>query len=90
MKYEETKKEGVCTVELKVLKKGAKGESVKALQTLLIGYGYQMKSNSGKVYGADGSFGGATLNAVQAYQKANGLAVDGSVGPKTWSKLLGM
>lgn len=82
---EETKKEGVCTVELKVLKKSAKGEDVVALQTLLIGYGF----SCGKK-GADGSFGADTLKAVKAYQKANGLEVDGVVGKDTWSKLLGL
>lgn len=80
-----TKNKEVCTVELTVLKKGAKGDSVKALQTLLIGYGY----SCGK-YGADGDFGSATLKAVKAYQKANCLTVDGEVGPATWGKLLGV
>jgi hypothetical protein len=78
-------KEGVCTVELKVLKKGAKGNEVKAMQILLIGYGFSCGS-----YGADGSFGSATDNAVRAFQKANGLEVDGCCGPKTWAKLLGV
>lgn len=81
---EPVKKEGVCTVEIKVLKKGAKGNTVKALQTLLIGYGYSCGS-----YGADGDFGTATEKALKAYQKAMGLSVDGSCGPKTWAKLLG-
>lgn len=80
-----TKNKEVCTVELAVLKKGVKGDSVKALQTLLIGYGY----SCGKC-GADGDFGAATLKAVKAYQKANGLVVDGEVGPATWGKLLGV
>lgn len=75
---------------LPVLKKGEKGEEVKALQTLLLGYGYEMKSTGGKVYGADGSFGGATDRAVRKYQKDHGLAVDGSVGRATWSSLLGI
>ena len=78
-------KEEVCTVEIKVLKKGAKGNEVKSLQILLIGYGYSCGSS-----GADGSFGPATDKAVRAYQKAKGLSVDGSCGPKTWAKLLGM
>lgn len=77
-----TKKE-VIEVELPVLKKGAKGDTVKALQHLLIGYGFPC----GKT-GADGSFGGATLIAVRDFQKDRGLAVDGSVGAKTWNKLL--
>lgn len=80
-----TESKGVCNVELKVLKKGAKGSEVKALQTLLIGYGYSCGS-----YGADGSFGSATDSAVRAYQKENELDVDGSVGKETWSKLLGV
>lgn len=75
----------VCDVEVKVLKKGAKGNAVKALQTLLIGAGYSCGSK-----GADGSFGPDTEAAVKAYQKAKKIAVDGSVGPKTWSKLLGV
>ncbi len=84
-----TTKTGVCTVEVNVLKKGAKGDQVKAMQLLLIGYGFEMK-NGGKTYGADGSFGAATENAVKAFQKAKGLGVDGSCGPKTWAKLLGV
>lgn len=78
------------TVKIPVLKKGAKGEQVKALQALLIGYGYKMTDADGKVYGVDGSFGGATEKAAKAYQKAKGLSVDGSCGPATWNKLLGV
>lgn len=77
------------TVNLPVLKKGAKGEQVEALQALLIGYGYKMESN-GQVYGKDGSFGSATENAVKKYQKDHDLERDGSVGPATWSGLLGV
>lgn len=82
----------VKTVSVKVpqLSKGAKGDSVKALQNLLIAYGGEpalLVKNAG---GADGSFGTGTDKAVRAFQKANGLAVDGIVGPATWSKLLGM
>lgn len=76
---------GAVDVKVSVLKKGAKGASVKALQILLIGNGFSCGS-----YGADGSFGVATDKAVRAYQSAMGLAVDGSVGPATWSKLLGV
>ena len=77
--------EEVCKVNLKTLKKGSEGDSVKALQTLLIGYGYSCGS-----CGADGDFGSATDKAVKAYQKAKGLVVDGIVGPATWGKLLGV
>ena len=85
--YEATQenKTGVCTVNVNMLFKGSKGAQVKALQTLLIGYGY----NCGG-YGADGDFGNGTYNSVVQYQKANGLEVDGIVGTNTWNKLLGV
>jgi lysozyme family protein len=35
----------------------------------------------------DGNFGRNTKRAVQAFQAANGLAVDGLAGPQTWSLL---
>lgn len=81
----ESKKTTEITVKLPVLKKGAKGDEVNALQTLLIGYGYSCGNS-----GADGSFGGATDKAVRAYQKGHGLEVDGSVGKATWGCLLGL
>jgi hypothetical protein len=37
----------------------------------------------------DGDFGSGTESAVKAFQKANGLAVDGRVGPETSSALFG-
>ena len=80
-----TTKTEVCTVEVKVLKKGAQGPQVKAMQLLLMGYGYSCGS-----WGADGSFGAATELAIRAYQKAMGLTPDGCCGPKTWNKLLGV
>lgn len=76
-------KGGECIVELDVLKKGSKGNSVKALQILLIGNGY-----SCGFYGADGDFGNGTYNAVVKFQKAKGLSQDGVVGAKTWAALL--
>lgn len=78
-------KKGVCTVEVSVLKKGSKGNEVKAMQTLLIGYGFSCGSS-----GADRDFGSNTDKALRAYQKANGLEVDGCCGPMTWAKLLGV
>ena len=81
--YDDEEKETV-EVTVETLKKGSKGDNVKALQTLLIGYGY----DCGR-HGADGDFGSATDEAVKAYQKKNGLDVDGIVGKNTWNKLLG-
>ena len=77
--------EKTTALDLPVLKKGAKGDSVKAMQILLLGYGYNMEG-----HGADGSFGGATERALKAYQSANNLEPDGSCGKKTWKKLLGI
>lgn len=69
-------------VELPVLKKGANGDTVRVMQNLLISYGYTIV--------ADGSFGSKTLNALECYQEDEGLSVDGSCGPATWAKLLGV
>ena len=80
-----TEKQEVCEVKLPVLGKGDKGNTVKALQRMLIYEGY----NCGG-YGADGDFGNGTEKSVKAYQKDKKLTADGIVGEKTWSKLLGV
>lgn len=67
------------------LKKGAQGNLVWLLQALLI-----CKGRSVGPTGADSHFGNYTFIAVQHFQSANGLVSDGSVGPKTWEKLLGL
>lgn len=72
-------------LNLPTIKQGSKGDTVKSMQILLIGYDY----SCGKC-GADGDFGSGTLAAVKNYQKAKGLTVDGIVGPTTWKKLLGV
>jgi LysM repeat protein/L,D-peptidoglycan transpeptidase YkuD (ErfK/YbiS/YcfS/YnhG family) len=53
---------------------------VRCLQLTLNGLGF----NSGPV---DGRFGGVTLRAVTAFQRAKGLYVDGVVGPQTGGAL---
>ena len=73
------------TLGMNNLKKGCKGEGVKALQILLIGRGYSCGSA-----GADGDFGNGTDSAVRKYQKAKGLEVDGIVGKATMGSLLGV
>ena len=75
---------GECEVNLPVLQKGSKGDSVLSLQTLLI---YKFKISCGSC-GADADFGSGTNNAVRKFQTAKGLAVDGIVGSATWSALL--
>lgn len=56
---------------------GNSGANVKKLQNRLIELGYMPKGS------ADSAYGYQTYNAVKAFQKANGLAVDGVAGPKT-------
>lgn len=80
-----TTTKGECEVKLNVLRKGSKGNDVKALQILLVGNGYPCGS-----YGADGDFGSATYSAVTKFQKAKGLEVDGIVGANTWKNILGV
>ena len=48
----------------------------------------ELLSKNGSSLKIDGIFGSGTRNAVKAFQKANGLTVDGICGPKTWVKLL--
>jgi hypothetical protein len=78
-------KKGEFTLEMRVLKNGCKGEDVKALQSLLIGNGW-----NGGTWGADGNFGAETEAAVFAYQHKNGLQEDGKAGPETMKSLLGV
>ena len=79
-------KEGFCKVELRVLKNGASGDDVKAMQVLLEANGCKGKMDAKKY----GSFGSKTEDAVKEYQKKKGLSADGICGPKTWGKLLGV
>lgn len=58
-----------------VIKKGKKGDIVKAIQ-------YIVGTDP------DGNFGSNTKKAVQAYQKANGLEADGEVGINTITKMI--
>lgn len=75
---------GVTVSNLPTLYKGVKNKksSVKALQSLLAGYGYDLV--------IDGIFGADTDSKLKRYQKAQGLDVDGYCGPKSWAKLLGV
>jgi hypothetical protein len=59
---------------------GARGAAVAQAQQILKDKGYYQ----GRI---DGDFGKGTKAAVEAFQNANGLQVDGKVGIKTWQKL---
>lgn len=95
-KYEMNKKKAGYTFDLKnrnfltkckeyankfaVVKNGSKGRFVYIAQGLL--------SAKGFYYGdLDGDAGSITDAAIRAFQSKNGLAVDGSCGADTWTKL---
>ena len=82
---EKTKKE-TCKVELRILKNGASGSDVKAMQILLEANGCKGKMDERK-YGA---FGKKTEDAVKTYQKKVGLPQTGCCDGTTWGKLLGV
>ena len=64
------------------LSRGMKNDYVKQLQQDLIKLGYSLSP-----YGADGSFGKVTEDAVKKWQKDNGLVVDGKFGPASRAKM---
>lgn len=79
--YEES-----CSVVLPVLYRGMTGEAVKALQRLLLAFGYDIGSKNP----IDGSFGPKTEAAVCSFQRENGLDANGLVDTYTWKALLGV
>ena len=81
-KQEEKPKEEKPVSKYRQIKKGNTGATVKTLQQMLEKLGYDLG-----VCGVDGDFGIATEKAVKAFQKDQGLKVDGIVGDKTWAAL---
>lgn len=77
-----SRRDDTVSIELSILKTNSRGEEVKTLQRLLVGFGYDLK--------VDGAFGTITDRHVRAFQRKNGLSADGIVGEKTWKKLLGV
>ena len=71
-------------MNLPLLQRGSEGEPVRALQVLLIGYGYSCGA-----WGADGEFGSATEKALLDCQAAAGLPMTGKTNLDTWCALLG-
>jgi len=68
------------TADAASLQRGSSGSAVKQVQSKLKSWGYY----SGSV---DGIFGSATESAVKAFQRKNGLTVDGKVGSQTLKAL---
>ena len=74
-----------CSITLPILNRGDKSDAVKTMQILLIGRGYSCGDKA-----VDGSFGPATLSALQAFQWDNGLLISQTCDAETWEKLLGV
>lgn len=65
-----------------LIKEGDTGRNVKEIQTLLDVHGFWTYSKFTKNYGS------ITKSAVERFQRARGLSIDGKVGHKTLSELL--
>lgn len=63
-----------------LLKQGSRGHPVPALQYLLRARGHLLT--------VDGNFGPKTEAAVEGFQTADQIKVDGVVGPQTWGALI--
>lgn len=77
----QTRTEPAATGEFPILRRGARGEAVRGLQSRLKAIGVY----NGEV---DGVFGAGTEAAVKAAQGKFGLAADGVVGGATWAAIL--
>lgn len=73
------------SVALPTLRRGDKGETVRALQILLSGRGC-----NGNMHTPDGAFGPNTEGAVKIFQKKVSLPVTGVVDTEVWKKLLSL
>ena len=61
---------------------GSRGDNVTSVQQSLINAGFSCGP-----CGVDGKFGKDTKAAVKAFQRSQGIGVDGIVGPITWGRL---
>lgn len=66
-----------------------RGLDVRRLQVLLVAAGFAPDNTIQPNGTVDGIFGDGTEEAVEDFQRASGLSVDGIVGKNTWSALIG-
>jgi peptidoglycan hydrolase-like protein with peptidoglycan-binding domain len=74
------------TTRRSVLSKGDQGADVKEVQDKLL----KWDTTALPKWGADGDYGSETVVWVKRFQTAQGVGVDGIVGPVTWGKLDGI
>ena len=73
------------TVQLRglpLLRRGSRGDAVKAAQYLLLCRGLTLPK-----YGADGDYGQETEDAAKEFQRLKGLEADGECGALTWAAM---
>jgi peptidoglycan hydrolase-like protein with peptidoglycan-binding domain len=71
-----------CLDGERILQQGSSGAAVSLIQQALIDAGFPLPN-----YGVDGIFGSETRTALQDFQRASSLVVDGKLGPGTMSAL---
>lgn len=71
-----------------IVRRGDRGAVVEFLQTQLDKDGHRLTRQGKPGAGIDGAFGKMTDQAVRQFQRDEGLAVDGIVGPVTWDTLM--
>ena len=79
---EKAAEETVQLRELPLLRRGSRGDAVRAAQYLLLCRGLTLPK-----YGADGDYGQETEDAVKEFQRLKGLEADGECGALTWAAL---
>lgn len=82
-RYEGTVEERPYQLGERTLRNGDEGEDVRLMQAHLMSLGYDL----GK-WGADGDFGDATEIALEVFQRAEGIGVDGIYGPQSHNALM--
>lgn len=70
-----------------LMKPGAKGQGVSAVQQGLIDLGFPMPLSTKRFGAPDGIFGGETTQRLIQFQKQKGLMADGVIGKNTMHKL---
>ncbi|MDD6467087.1 MAG: peptidoglycan-binding protein [Erysipelotrichaceae bacterium] len=68
------------------LRLGSRGENVRLMQNYL--NALRQGPNDGPLLATDGIFGQATQTRVRAFQRDNGLTVDGVIGRNTWDAIV--